>query len=111
MALNAPAPKTALAAWSGVAVPPLVWLAYQQGLGELVYVACTAGGPPLGPLAGAACAAVCLGSGWASWRRRREAATSARRFICLVGAGLGPLFALGVLMVMAASLVIPPCAR
>lgn len=111
MALKAPAPIGALAPWGGVAVPPLVWLLYQQGMGNLVYFACAAGGPPLAPLAGAVCALVCLGSGWISWRARRGAVTGARRFLYAVGAGFGPLFALGVLMVMAAALVIPPCAR
>jgi len=114
MALNAHAVADwlkASAAWVGVVIPPVIWILYQQGIGELVYVACETGGPPIGPALGLACAAICGLAGWASWRQRDNAATRAQRFACRVGAGLALLFALGVLAVMGAALVVPPCAR
>lgn len=101
----------ASAAWAGLVAPAVTWLAFQQGMGELVYIACEAGGPPAGPALGLLCAAICLLAGWASWRRRIEAVTMAQRFLCRVGAGASLLFALGVLLITAATLVIPPCAR
>jgi hypothetical protein len=101
----------ASAAWIGVIVPPITWILYQQGVGELVYVACETGGPPIGPLLGALCFGICGLAGWASWRQRTTATTKAQRFLCRVGAGLALLFALGVLIVTSATLVIPPCAR
>ena len=99
------------AAWIGVIVPPITWILYQQGIGELVYVACRSGGVPIGPLVGALCAIVCVLAGWTSWAQRGSATTHAQRFLGRVGAGLALLFTLGILVVMAATIVIPPCAR
>jgi hypothetical protein len=91
--------------------PAAAWFATQQGQGALVYYACAAGGPPIGPLIGFAGLCACLAGGWLGWRGRGAAATETPRFVAQVVPGLAALFALANLATLVAALVIPPCAR
>jgi hypothetical protein len=95
----------------GVFGPPAGWLATQQGQGALVYFACGAAGPPLGPLLGLAGAAACLAGGWIAWRTRQADSTASQRLLAQVSLGAGALFALANLATAVAAWLIPPCAR
>jgi hypothetical protein len=95
----------------GVFGPPAVWLATQQGQGALVYFACGAAGPPLGPLLGAAGAASCLLGGWLAWRSQDAEATGSQQLMARVALGAATLFTLANVATAAAAWLIPPCAR
>jgi hypothetical protein len=100
----------ALAPWTGAIVAPLAWLACQQGLGSLVYADCAKGGPPLGPLLAIGASLACAAAAAVSWRAApREPGTI--RLAARAGAGLGALLAFACLVVSAATLLAPPCAR
>jgi hypothetical protein len=95
----------------GVFGPPAAWLATQQGQGALVYFACRAAGPPLGPLIGAAGAILCFAGGWLAWRSQDAEATASQRLIAQVALGAATLFTLANVATAAAAWLIPPCAR
>ena len=95
----------------GVFGPPAVWLATQQGQGALIYFACGAAGPPLGPLIGAAGAILCLAGGWLAWRRPDAQATASQRLMAGVALGAAALFAFANIATAVAAWMIPPCAR
>lgn len=97
--------------WLGVVVSPLAWIGAQQGMADLEYLACKAGGPPLGPLIGLAAAGLCILCGWLSWSANGPGLRGLKRFLCLASAGVSGIFAAGALLLTLASLVVPPCVR
>jgi hypothetical protein len=103
--------RSGLLVWSGFLLPPVVWLSLQQGAGTLVYWHCSQGGPPWAPAAGAAAIAACIGAGLMAWRASYRIESPAQTFIGRVAAGTSVIFALGCLVITAAMLVIPSCAR
>jgi hypothetical protein len=97
--------------WAGVAVPPVVWIGWQQGAVTLIHNACAAAGPPLGPLYGLVAIALCVAAGWTSWRSPRADDSPMRDLLRQGGAGLSALFALASLVLTASMLMVPPCVR
>jgi hypothetical protein len=91
---------------AAVVAPPVVWVLTQQAMGELVYVACRAGGPPLGPAVAVLGLLLCAAAAWVGWKARAE-----QPFLARLAVGSGALFALGCLALVVASLTVPPCAR
>ena len=93
-----------------LAVPPLAWYVFQQGLGFTLRGSCVAAGIPTGPIWGLCSLGACaLGTRLAwpiAWGEDRGDAFLAR--LALLAAGL---FALAIAYQTLASLIIPPCAR
>jgi hypothetical protein len=96
--------------WAALALPPVAWFAFQQGLAFTLRGACEAAGVPLGPVWGFASLAACLAAAWLA-RSRVSGGTPSDRFlarIALLGAGL---FALAIAFQTLGTLIVPPCAR
>jgi hypothetical protein len=89
--------------WLALALPPLAWFGYQQGLGATVRTACAAAGPPWGLAAGFAALAVCA---LAAWMARPP-----RGFLDWLALGFAGLFGLAIAYHMLAAGIVPPCAR
>jgi hypothetical protein len=98
-----------------MALPPLAWYGYQQGLGAVLRIDCARAGGWTGPLWGLFAFAACVGAGLAGRLAWGPIEGPARRqtlhllgFLALSSA---VLFALAILYQMAATWIIPSCAR
>jgi hypothetical protein len=89
---------------------PAVWLIFQQGTGTIVYLDCGSAGPPAGPALGLGATLLCLAAAHLAWRRRTRGSET-QRFVMRIGLGSALIFALAALVMTAALIVVPPCAR
>lgn len=98
-----------------MAAPALAWFAYQQGLGAILRVDCARGGAGAGLLLGAAALAICAGSALCARLGLGPAGEEPRRqtlhLLAILTVSSAGLFGLAILFQMAASAIIPPCAR
>lgn len=101
--------------WIGLFAPPAAWYGCQQGMGWVLHLGCAYGGPPLGPLVGAAAFLACAAAGWIAWPVARrpvsEPHARARWFIAGVAMGGAALFGLATAYQTLAMILVPPCAR
>lgn len=95
----------------GAAGPPATWFATQQAAGTLTYFACEAAGPPWGLLIGLAGLGACVAAAALNWQRLRAEAPGKADFGLRVGLGLAGVFGLTNLFMIAAIVLVPPCAR
>jgi len=99
-----------LRVFTALAVPPLAWYVFEQGLGFTLRGACAAAGMPGGPIWGLGSLGACALCVWLAWPMARGGDRSdiflAR--LALLAAGL---FGLAIAYQTLASLIIPPCAR
>jgi hypothetical protein len=103
--------RTSLLLSLGVFGPPAVWFAFQQAAGGVVYFRCAAAGPPVGVVLALVSIAAVLAAGWTGWRAARGAASATVGFLGRLAGGLALVFAFAALVMFAAILLIPPCAR
>jgi hypothetical protein len=96
-----------------LALPPFAWFAFQQGLGLALRIACSAGGPPVGPIAGGAALLLCGVATWIAWPATRGTsdAENQPRFLAWVALGAASIFSLAILLQAVATLIVPPCWR
>ncbi len=98
-----------------MAIPPLAWFVYQQGLGDLLRADCARGGQWTGLAGGVLALAACLACvlcarlGWVSSERNAHRETV--RLLGVLALSSAALFGLAIAYQMAASAIIPPCAR
>jgi hypothetical protein len=95
--------------WLALAVPPVAWYAFQQGLAMTLRGACSAAGPPLGPIWGMASIVVCAGSAW--FARPQPDQNPSDGFLSRLTVLAAALFSLAILYQSIATLIIPPCVR
>ncbi|MGG5890827.1 hypothetical protein ACLF3G_27440 [Falsiroseomonas sp. HC035] len=105
--------RSAVAIGVALALPPLAWFAFQQGLGFALRLACGTGGPPVGPLAGGVALALCAAAGWIAWPASRGSAEAEEtpRLLARIALGVAPVFSLAILLQALATLIEPPCWR
>jgi hypothetical protein len=101
--------RSRLSLWLALAVPPLAWYGFQQGLAMTLRGACSAAGVPLGPAWGAASILLCVGAGWLARPRGHQQASD--RFVAQLGVLAAGLFSLAIAYQLVATMIIPPCAR
>jgi hypothetical protein len=90
---------------------PVVWMVFQQSGGTLVYFHCRQT-PLVGPILAAAALALDIGAGRVAWRLAGHPSTSAtQRFLAWLSVGFAAIFGLGVVIMAAAMVLVPPCAR
>jgi hypothetical protein len=89
---------------------PVLWFAFQQAAGGVVYADCRLAAPPWGLAAGLAVTAVSAALAWHALRTTRSPqATPAQKFLATVGYGAAGVFVLGALAVTAALALVPAC--
>jgi hypothetical protein len=89
---------------------PVIWILFQQGVGAASYLHCEVAKPPWGGMLGCVATLACAGGAARCWLSRRHG-TDTRRFLMMVGAGSGLIFALAALVMTVAILVVPACTR
>ena len=101
--------------WTSLLLPPLAWFSYEIGLSAVVRTICHKGGPPVGPVTGAAALALCGLAVWLAAPRAVGATDNAdekpRRFLARLSIGFAALFGLAIAYQLLATLMVPPCAR
>jgi hypothetical protein len=103
--------RSAAAIGIALALPPIAWFAFQQGLGVALRIACGTGGPPVGPIAGGAALLLCGVAAWIAWPASRGTAEETRGLLGRVALGGALIFALAILLQAVATLIEPPCWR
>ena len=99
----------AFAPWAGLVVGLPALIMVHQGGSEGVFNDCSSVSPvPLLIIAVLGLVA-CVISGLASWRSIRRSDSETRRVVATVSAGLAAVFSFAIILVMIASLVLPPC--
>jgi hypothetical protein len=113
MALNRPAKvaRGAFATAFAVFAGGVAWVLFQQGEGSVVYLACGAGGPPLGLGLGLAALALCTFGGGVAWGVAHMPGTPTRGFLGRIGLGAAAIFGFAILVMIAAIWLVPSCAR
>jgi hypothetical protein len=99
-------------AWAGLVAGPAAWALHHQLGSNLNFYDCSRAGGPWLVVTGLALTAIAVAGGGLSmlaWRRTQADPT--RRFIGLLGAMSGGLFALTLLIQTFAAVVLPPCFR
>jgi hypothetical protein len=90
-----------------IALPPLAWFGYQQGLGMILRSGCSSAAPPFGPAFGAAALIACA---LAALLGAPKEARYPGRFLASCIAQFGAaLFGLAIAFQTIATLVIPSC--
>lgn len=96
-------------AWTVLALPALAWLAFQQGLGWVLRVACSAAW--VGIAWGVASLAVCALAAWLGRPLSRGPGQTVHSWLAhmaLLGCGV---FGLAIAFQTLAVVLVPPCAR
>lgn len=98
-----------------MATPPLAWFVYQQGLGAVLRFDCTKGSGWTGLVWGFLAIAACLGAVLlgrrASTARAGDRRDETLRLLTALSFSSAALFGLAILYQVAATLIIPSCAR
>ena len=99
--------------WTCFFAPAAAWFLLQQGQGYLVRIACDQAGPPLGAALGALALAVCVAVALfaAPAARSHDETTLIRRFIAWLAIAGAGMFGLAIVYQIAATLLVPSCAR
>jgi hypothetical protein len=104
--------------WAGLLAGPVAWGASTQANYSLVYWQCTHRSPVI-PILALCFLAVAAGGGllsWRAWQRggasfKPERELSTERFVSALGMMVAALFALIIIMQLAASLILDECIR
>lgn len=102
------------APWSGLFVGAAAWFADQRLVADGNSWDCSRAGGMFAAVAGAACLALTIGGGLASWRsvpRRISDSTEVRGFGGFIGTAAAAIFALAILFGTGAGLLVPACAQ
>lgn len=93
--------------WTALALPPLGWFAFQQGLSILLRADC--GRTGWGIAWGLASLGLCALAVRLSWRLGRHEGTLAEPWLARLATALAALFALAIAFQTLAIAVVPPC--
>lgn len=94
-------------AWTALALPPISWFLFQQGLSILLRADCR--GTGWGIAWGLASLAVCALAMRLAWRLGRHEGALGDPWLARLAKVLGALFALAITFQMLAIAVVPPC--
>jgi hypothetical protein len=89
---------------------PVVWIAFQQGVGAMSYLQCRAAAPTLGGMIGIGATLACAAAATGCWLRRKHE-TEAQQFLMLIGAGSAAIFGMAAMTMTVALVMVPACAR
>lgn len=96
-------------AWTALLLPGAAWFAFQQGLGWVLRVDCSAGWVGVGW--GVASLALCGMAAWLAWRLARREARTTHPWLARLGLLGAFVFALAIGFQTLAVAMVPPCAR
>ncbi|CAM3149442.1 MULTISPECIES: hypothetical protein [Sphingomonas] len=94
-------------AWTALAVPPVTWFVFEQGLSAVLHSDCGRSG--LGVAWGAASLAVCLGALWFGWPYRTRRSSLSNVWLARSAMLVAGFFALAIGFQTLAVLWVPPC--
>jgi hypothetical protein len=90
---------------------PITWMIFQQTEGTVVYFHCRQA-PLAGSVLGAAALAPCGWAGLIAFRfTRHRSIPATRRFFAWLAVGFAAIFGLGVVVMTAATILVPSCVR
>jgi hypothetical protein len=96
-------------AWLALAVPPIAWFVFEQGLSALLHARCTLAwlGIGWGVISLAACGAAVR----IAWPLRRPGSELAGAWIARLALAVAAIFGLAILFQTLAILIVPACVR
>ena len=109
--MNAPRRNWDLFAWAGLIAAPAAWALHHQAGSDLNFANCLAGHGAVLISIGAASMILVLAGGGLSFLAWRGASEASRRFIAALGLMACGLFALTILLQIAAAAILPACFR
>ena len=99
-----------LRSFAALALPPVAWFVFEQGLSFTLRGGCAAAGIPVGPIWGISSLCACALGGWLAWPVARDG-NRGDTFVARLAMLAAALFALAIGYQTLATLIVPPCAR
>ena len=96
-------------AWIGIAVPPLTWFLFEQGLSALLHADC--GRWAVGVVWGMGSAGICATTFRLVWSLRRDVGDQGDFWLARLAPMIAALFTLAILFQSLAVLLVPACVR